>query len=410
MTSTLSSSIKIAVAGGFSAGKSSLLNSLTQIGNMLPTGVEPVSVVNTYLNCQSDIQKPIIRGKNLKDEFVQLNEEVLACIQHSSKSKTYVAPVLDRIIINIPSEKYLNGITFVDTPGYNNSTSSAESDQDKAIKAMKECDAIFWCVDIEAGTLTKNDLKILKEIIDKPIVIFYTKMDKKSIEQVKKIVHDSEKVWLKEFGQTQMPVSIMAISCVNKQKYSSNHITFRDIIENIKKQCGFTNLLTRYKKEVEELFDKELEASTNALEDYEEQRKEQIKDKNEWYELYRDNKEYAQKYYTANQEAIENIEGSFALPAEIFGSRDLMLLKADGMSMKNVGIEDGDYIIIRRQETADSGDMVLALLGNEATVKTYYPQKNGKIVLHPENEQYQDIVVEDCMIQGIVVGCLKRYR
>ena len=109
-------------------------------------------------------------------------------------------------------------------------------------------------------------------------------------------------------------------------------------------------------------------------------------------------------------EAIENIEGSFALPAEIFGSRDLMLLKADGMSMKIVGIEDGDYIIIRRQETADSGDMVLALLGNEATVKTYYPQKNGKIVLHPENEQYQDIVVEDCMIQGIVVGCLKRYR
>lgn len=293
LASTLSSSIKIAVAGGFSAGKSSLLNNLTKIGNLLPTGVEPVSVVNTYLNCQSNIQKPIIRGKNLKDEFVLLNEEVLACIQHSAKSKTYVAPVLDKIIINTPTEEYLDGITFVDTPGYNNSTSNAESDRQKAIDAMSGCDAIFWCIDIESGTLTKNDLSMLKQFIGKPIVILYTKMDKKSTEDIKRIVKDSEAVWTKEFGRENMPVSIMAISCVNKQKYSSTHLTFRDIIKSIKKQCGFTNLLTRYKKEVEGLFDEELKASTDTIDSYEKQRVEQIKDKDEWYEIYRNNKEYS---------------------------------------------------------------------------------------------------------------------
>lgn len=293
LASTLSSSIKIAVAGGFSAGKSSLLNNLTKIGNLLPTGVEPVSVVNTYLNCQSNIQKPIIRGKNLKDEFVLLNEEVLACIQHSAKSKTYVAPVLDKIIINTPTEEYLDGITFVDTPGYNNSTSNAESDRQKAIDAMSGCDAIFWCIDIESGTLTKNDLSMLKQFIGKPIVILYTKMDKKSTEDIKRIVKDSEAVWTKEFGRENMPVSIMAISCVNKQKYSSTHLTFGDIIKSIKKQCGFTNLLTRYKKEVEGLFDEELKASTDTIDSYEKQRVEQIKDKDEWYEIYRNNKEYS---------------------------------------------------------------------------------------------------------------------
>lgn len=109
-------------------------------------------------------------------------------------------------------------------------------------------------------------------------------------------------------------------------------------------------------------------------------------------------------------EAIENIEGSFVLPAEIYGRGELMLLKADGESMKNVGIDDGDYIVIRKQDTAEYGDMVLAIIGTGGTVKTFYPQPDGKIILHPENEEYRDIVVDDCLIQGIVVGCMKRYR
>lgn len=109
-------------------------------------------------------------------------------------------------------------------------------------------------------------------------------------------------------------------------------------------------------------------------------------------------------------EAYENIEGSFVLPAELYGRGELMLLKADGESMKNVGIDDGDYIVIRKQDTAEYGDMVLAIIGTGGTVKTSYPQENGTIILHPENEHYKDIIVEECLIQGVVVGCMKRYR
>ena len=108
-------------------------------------------------------------------------------------------------------------------------------------------------------------------------------------------------------------------------------------------------------------------------------------------------------------EAIENIEGSYSLPAGVFGHGELMMLRAEGESMKDIGINDGDLIVFRRQDTAEYGDKVLALIGNEATVKTYRPRSDGKIVLHPENEVYRDILVEDCKIQGKVVGCIKVY-
>lgn len=108
-------------------------------------------------------------------------------------------------------------------------------------------------------------------------------------------------------------------------------------------------------------------------------------------------------------DAIENIEGSYALPDGVFGHGELMMLRAQGESMRNVGIDDGDLIVFRRQETAEYGDKVLALIGNEATVKTYRPQPDGTILLHPENEEFQDILVHDCMIQGKVVGCIKVY-
>ena len=294
MTSILFSSLKIAVAGGFSAGKSSLLNSLTKIGDLLPTGVEPVSVVNTYINCRNQVPKLNVNGINLKDELVLLNDEVLACIQHSSKSKTYVTSVLKKIVIDVPSETYLNKITFVDTPGYNNSTSTSDSDKNTAEDALEECDAIFWCIDIESGTITKKDLEMLKPYKEKPIVIFYTKMDKKSDDDIKRIVEDTEKTCLKEFGRENMPVTVMAISCVNKKKYSTSHMTLQQVIETIKHKCGGTaDLLKRYQQKISNMFDEEIEASNEAIAHYEEQRKEQIKDKDEWYEIYRNNKDYA---------------------------------------------------------------------------------------------------------------------
>ena len=106
--------------------------------------------------------------------------------------------------------------------------------------------------------------------------------------------------------------------------------------------------------------------------------------------------------------AEENIEASYALPETIFGKGELFMLHTHGDSMIEVGIREGDLIVVRKQNTADDGQIVVALMNGEATLKRLF-HRNGKIVLHPENRQMQDIVVDNCEIQGVLVSCIKMY-
>lgn len=99
--------------------------------------------------------------------------------------------------------------------------------------------------------------------------------------------------------------------------------------------------------------------------------------------------------------AEENIEGTFKLPTDIFGSQKSMILTACGDSMIGAGIKDGDLIVAAITNVADEGEIVVALLDDSATVKTYY-RKNGKHVLHAENPKYEDIITEELIIQGVV--------
>jgi len=106
--------------------------------------------------------------------------------------------------------------------------------------------------------------------------------------------------------------------------------------------------------------------------------------------------------------AEENVEGYVPLPADIFRANDLFMLAVEGDSMIEAGIYDGDIIIVNRQNYAENGDIVVALIGNEATVKRFFKEK-GYIRLHPENSSMQDIIVEDCLILGKVCGLLRKY-
>lgn len=193
----------IAVGGGYSSGKSSFLNKISGIGHLLPTGVEPVSIVNTLLTYSTDAKNLIIRGKNIRGAYVSLNKDVLQSIQHSSKSKIYVAGVLENILIDIPkSEEFLNNVTFVDTPGYNNSTSknkeNSKADKDTAMEGMKNADAFIWCIDMEAGTIPSDDINMIKKILDeggqKPYIIIFTKRDKKELGDQKRIILEANKI------------------------------------------------------------------------------------------------------------------------------------------------------------------------------------------------------------------------
>ena len=106
--------------------------------------------------------------------------------------------------------------------------------------------------------------------------------------------------------------------------------------------------------------------------------------------------------------AEENIEGRYALPSDIFGNGELFILHAYGDSMTGAGINDGDYVVLRKQNTAENGEIVSALIDGEATLKRFY-RKDGKIILHPENSTMEDIIVKECEIQGVLVSCIKKY-
>ena len=104
--------------------------------------------------------------------------------------------------------------------------------------------------------------------------------------------------------------------------------------------------------------------------------------------------------------AEENIEEYVRLPVAIFGSGDFFLLRANGESMIEAGIDDGDLVLIRQQDTAEDGQIVVALVGDEATLKRIY-RENGRIRLHPENETMEDIFVDSCIVQGVAVKVIK---
>ncbi|MBR6692837.1 MAG: transcriptional repressor LexA [Clostridia bacterium] len=106
--------------------------------------------------------------------------------------------------------------------------------------------------------------------------------------------------------------------------------------------------------------------------------------------------------------AIENIEDNFLLPNKMFPSDELFMLKVGGDSMIDVGILNGDMVVMQKTETCENGDIVAALIDDSATVKRFYKEKN-KIRLHPENKNLDDIIVEDCMILGKLVGLLRKY-
>ena len=78
--------------------------------------------------------------------------------------------------------------------------------------------------------------------------------------------------------------------------------------------------------------------------------------------------------------------------------------------MQDEGIFDGDYVIVERRNTARNGERVVALLPEgESTLKTFFKEKDGRIRLQPANEAFDPIIVDDCQIQGVVIGVLRRY-
>ncbi len=107
--------------------------------------------------------------------------------------------------------------------------------------------------------------------------------------------------------------------------------------------------------------------------------------------------------------AVENIESYFPIPTEYMPNAETFMLKVKGESMINAGIFNGDTIIVEKCETARNGEIVVALIEDSCTVKTFYKEKDY-IRLQPENDTMEPIIVPNCQIIGKVIGLFRMFR
>lgn len=104
--------------------------------------------------------------------------------------------------------------------------------------------------------------------------------------------------------------------------------------------------------------------------------------------------------------AVQNIESYFPIPTEFMPNEESFMLKVKGESMINAGIFNGDNVLVMKQSTANNGDIVVALVDDSATVKTFY-KENGHIRLQPENDTMDPIIVNNCSVLGKVFGVFR---
>jgi len=104
--------------------------------------------------------------------------------------------------------------------------------------------------------------------------------------------------------------------------------------------------------------------------------------------------------------AYQNQEAQIPLPMTLIGNSECFLLRVRGESMRDIGMYEGDLLIVRNQSTANNGDIVVARIDDEATVKRFYRESN-RIRLQPENSDFEPIYTDNCVIEGKVIGLIR---
>ena len=307
-----SGGVKVAVAGGYSAGKSTFLNCITQSQKLLPTGIEPTSAVLTYVNCSSDNKSVAVRGENVAGNRVLLSPDVLESIRHTTAGQNSVAGVLKKLIVDIPALKdYMDGIVFIDTPGYDNSAANgigdASSDKNKANVGIKDADFVLWCVDVQKGTVGKADLDILKERKEigddddggkgkkkrTPYALVVTKASLKPGADLVRVMLDMRKACVDRFGEDDAPAAVVCFDRTEAgYKFGAlGGLTIKGLFDMIRAQrpqfCSEKDYLDVIRSD----FDYEYENSKAFCMIEDTERMEAIKDRNSWQKKLKDVKD-----------------------------------------------------------------------------------------------------------------------
>lgn len=313
--------IHVVLAGGFSSGKSSFLNRLVKNANLLPTGTQPISVVKTYLYCNAKKKKVTVEGVNLKNVLVELPTNVLQAIQHANSSNVHLASVLEKLLIQIKSSE-LDGLCFIDTPGYNNSisanVSNGKTDKDTATEAFAEGDVLFWLIDIDKGTAISDDIEMLAQFKGKPKVIIFNKADKKGYAESKKIVEEAYDLLPKYFDMNEI-IDILAFTSLdNKILYSRHHTGLPGLLSDIRKRSHKSSPLNRAKQNIHNLFQSEIR-----------EQEEKIKQISDRIRLLKGEKDTAyrnqNRHQSDNEELIKDLKEAIKVQKGLYTSFNLVV-------------------------------------------------------------------------------------
>jgi hypothetical protein len=300
---------QVVVAGGFSAGKSTFLNTLTGAGNLLPTGIEPISMVATYLYCSKQAKQISVKGINLKNAVVRLDTDILQSIQHESKSKTYLASVLTKLFVELPSES-LDGLVFIDTPGYNNSdkanATNNRSDQDTALEAIGHGNVLIWIIDAGAGTIPAKDLNVITDFIETDdrhkVAIIFNKAEKKGEVEIRKIVDAAVSTLSKH---SPAVIDVLGFSShENKIYYSHKGYDMPRLLRELRKTGSGNSGVDRLISDILQIFDDEIEFAEMAIDERNNEKKELIKSKNDAFKALEGEKNGTKAYIEALREIL----------------------------------------------------------------------------------------------------------
>lgn len=368
---------QVVVAGGFSAGKSSFLNALTGAADLLPTGIDPCSMVQTYLYCSAKSTEIIVKGINLKNAVVLLDKDVLQSIQHESKSKVYLASVLDKLFVEIPSEK-LDGFVFIDTPGYNNSdqknSTNNATDEETAKDALKRGNVLLWVIDAGGGTIPKKDLEMIRDFIqngeDRKVAIVFNKADKKGIAEIKKIVDDASSM-ISDLGESIIDVLGFS-SQENKIYYSHKGYDMEQLLVELRRSGTGNSGVERRISNLLEFFDDEIEFANRSQNVYQKEKKDLIRQKNEAYKLLQQETEGTKDYINALKDIMIDSYDELLSIAGKFADNELQIL--------NTWIADINSIYREENSKLASHDNVLSMLSRSGDRRDRFVDKHNRLI------------------------------
>ena len=263
----------IAFVGEFSAGKTSIVNRILTQDNpdipKLPVSTKATTAIPTYIAGGSVVSYSFISGDGrrkeiLEETFKKVSKEVLDQVKGVSS--------LIKYFVMTYKNPNLNGLSILDTPGFNSNDSE---DRDRTIDVINECDALFWVFDVNAGTVNRSSISIIKEKLNKPLYIVINKVDTKSESEIQKVEEliqktlEEEGLKVEQFIRFSTKASIEDIMTPihNVKKIESRE----NFISEIKEDLEY--LLKECKEKVDEQnksYIKECQNGHNIIDDLEE--------------------------------------------------------------------------------------------------------------------------------------------